>query len=300
MNRFTCVVLSMVALLASSILGCGGDEFTPFPPGDVDSGAQDSKLPDVQQETKPDVKHDVEAGKPDVKPEAEASVDAKPEAETGPKDTGLDKEASPEAEPEVQPEASPEAEVEAEASSPEVEPEASPEAGPDVEIDSGPDAEPDVELQDVAQEDAVVLTDCQKYGKPGWATVVVTVSDDPPVGKVLGIFGEYSFSVSDAGTPQGYAVWKLANPGEKVLMVTPVAATVGLDITFEPGFTAPGNNTFVGWTYRCSNTGCPDTDEYIVCVGETFVGSYSGGTMHGNCETKLNATMTFQQLHCWQ
>ncbi|MHB8830622.1 MAG: hypothetical protein ACYC44_00670 [Patescibacteria group bacterium] len=303
MNRFTCVVLSMVALLASSILGCGGDAFVPFP-GTEDAGIQDSKpdkLTDAQQEPKPDVKHDVEAGQPDVKHEAEASVDAKPEAEAGPKDAGLDKEASPEAEPEVQPEAAPEAEVEAEASSPEAGPEASPEAEPEAEADVQPEAAPDVELLDVAQEDAVVLTDCQKYGKPGWATVVITVSDDPPAGKVLGVFGKYTFSVPDAGTPQDYTAWAFANPGEKMLIATPVAATVGLDITFEPGFTTSGNVVLTTWTYRCPTaTSCPATDEYIVCVGDAYVGSLSGGILHGNCETQLSANMIFQQLHCWQ
>ncbi len=303
MNRFTCVVLSMMALLVSSILGCGGGEFTPFPPGIADSGIQDSKpdkLTDVQQEPKPDVKHDVEAGQPDVKNEAEASVDAKLEAEAGLKDAGLDKETSPEAEPEVQPEASPEAEASLEAS-PEAEPEASLEAGPDVEVDAGPDAEPDVELPDVAQEDAVVLTDCQKHGKPGWATVVITVSDDPPAGKVLGVFGKYTFTVPDAGTPQDYQAWKFANPGEKMVVASPVAATVGLDITFEPGFTTSGNTVLTTWTYRCpASTSCPATDEYIVCVGDTYVGSLSGGILYGNCETQLSANMIFQQLHCWQ
>ncbi|MDD5726003.1 MAG: hypothetical protein PHC53_01135 [Patescibacteria group bacterium] len=307
MNKIIWAVLSIATLLVSSILGCGGDEFT-FSPGIADSGIQDSKpdkLPDAQQEPKPDVKHDVEAGQPDVKHEAEASVDAKPEAEAGPKDAGSDKEASPEAEPEVQPEAAPEAEVEAEASSPEAEPEAgpeaSPEAEPEAEADVQPEAAPDVELPDVAQEDAVVLTDCQKYGKPGWATIVITVSDDPPAGKVLGVFGKYTFTVPDAGTPQDYTAWKFANPGEKMIIASPVAATVGLDITFEPGFTTSGNTVLTTWTYRCPTaTSCPATDEYIVCVGDAYVGSYSGGVLHGNCETQLSANMIFQQLHCWQ
>jgi len=242
MNRFTCV-LSMMALLASFILGCGGDAFTSFPLTE-DSGVQDAK--------------------PDKHPDAN-----QPEAETGSKDAGLDQEAS-------LPEASPEAEVEAEASLPE--------------------AAPDVELPDVVEEVAP-LGDCQKWGTIGFVTVVVRVSEVPPAGQVLAMYGKYFFTVLDSGTPQDYAPWKFGDPGETLIVATPVADVVGLDIVFEPGFTTSGNANLSTWTIRCNQTSCPDTDEYLVCAGKNFVGRYAGGNFAKDCEYKLDVHYK-QQIHC--
>ncbi len=242
MNKFVCVVLSMVALLASSILGCGGGEFTAAP-FEADGSVEDAK---------PDKQHDAN------KPDADA------------KDTGLDQE--------VQPEAAPEAGTEAEAEA------------------SLPEASPDVELPDVVEEIAP-LGDCQQWGEIGFVTVVIRVSDDPPPGQVLAMYGKYFFAVLDSGTPQDYAPWKFGDQGEKLIVATPVADVIGLNIVFEPGFATAGNKDLSTWAIRCDQSGCPDTDDYLVCAGKNFVGKYSGGNFAKDCEYQLDVHYK-QQIHC--
>ncbi|MHB8830864.1 MAG: hypothetical protein ACYC44_02015 [Patescibacteria group bacterium] len=148
-------------------------------------------------------------------------------------------------------------------------------------------------------EAGTLVNDCAVLGVDGQMTVIVKASDAPPDGKVLGVFGEVSYYVPDAGANLPYAVWKLGNTGETQIIATPVPTAAGIELTFEPGFTTAGNNTLTGWTYRCNQTSCPATDTYTVCAGKTFVGDFSGGITHGTCETKLSANLIFQQLHCW-
>ncbi|MDD5726004.1 MAG: hypothetical protein PHC53_01140 [Patescibacteria group bacterium] len=242
MNKFTWAVLSVVALLASFILGCGGKDFTAAPSEVGDSSVEDAK---------PDKQHDAN------KPDADA------------KDTGMDQETS-------LPEASTEAGVEAEASLPE--------------------ASPDVELPD-AVEEISPLGDCQQWGNIGFVTVVIRVNDEVPLSQVLAVYGKYSFAILDSGIPQDYAPWKFGNQGEKLIVAMPTAAVIGLDIVFEPGFTTPGNNDLSTWDIRCDQTGCPATDEYLVCAGKNFVGKCSGDNCVKDCDYQMDVHYK-QQVHC--
>ncbi|MHB8830621.1 MAG: hypothetical protein ACYC44_00665 [Patescibacteria group bacterium] len=201
----------------------------------------------------------------DAKPDKQHDAN-KPDADA--KDTGFDQEA--------QPEAAPEAGAEAEASLPE--------------------ASPEAELPDVVEEISP-LGDCQQWGQIGFVTVVIRVSEEPPAGQVLAMYGKYFFAVLDSGTPQDYAPWKFGNQGEKLIVATPTADVIGLNIVFEPGFTTSGNNDLSTWDIRCDQSGCPDTDEYLVCAGKSFVGKYSGGNFAKDCEYQLDVHYK-QQIHC--
>jgi len=144
---------------------------------------------------------------------------------------------------------------------------------------------------------AEINNDCVMSGIDGQMTVIVKIDDAPPAGKVLGVFGKVHY-YSGNGTNLDYSVWKFGNTGETHIMTTPVPAVSGIELTFEPGFTNPGNDSLIGWTYRCSNTGCPSTDSYTVCAGKKFVGSFDANGFKGNCELQLSPNMVFNQIGC--
>ena len=264
MSIFQRVFFVFFGLCLMATAGCGGDAF----------GAAGGEQPDANS----DVQVDSDAGFIDSKPEADAHHDAKPEA-----DAHQEAEAT-----------APDAPDEPETSVPEP----APEAGEDV-IE-----EPDVQVADVVAEDGPPLTLCQQYGTDGAVTVVVKVGNVPPSGKVLALYGTVKHTVADAGANLPYGVWKFGQNGETQIVALPIAELHNLELLFAWGFATPGDTNWngMGWTMRCTATGCNVNDMASVCAGKEFLGSFDHGQFKpdiGTCTSKLNGSMTVTEVDCF-
>jgi len=184
------------------------------------------------------------------------------------------------------------------------EPEAAlPDAPPDVADE--PDVQvPDVQVADVVAEDAPPLTLCQQYGTNGAISVVVKVGNQPPSGKVLALYGTVKHTVADAGANLPYGVWKFGQNGETQIVALPIAELHNLELLFAWGFATPGDTNWngMGWTMRCTATGCNVNDMASVCAGKEFLGSFDHGQFKpgiGTCTSKLNGSMTVTEVDCF-
>lgn len=242
------VLFSVMLVAAWLVAGCGGQEFSEFPPGDQDAGQ------DTGQEVAPDA---LDEQPLDTSIEADSSEDVSDSAPDVAPD--VPEEAGEDVAPDVAPDTSPEASEDAEQDvAPDVQPDVLPDVVPDVQPDTAPDGPQPV--------------NCELHGKPNQVTVIIRHAVDAP--KVLAVAGKLTHD--NVALDSSFQTWCWAGANQEELVCVPrdkngqpaqPVVGVGLRVQFVPGQAMDGvqmNDTGM----FCTATGCPPEGDYLVCNGK--------------------------------